>query len=132
AHSPDQRPELLGLSLIVSCASGVLLTALSPLLLSLAGVGAPPIYLLLLGNVSVTFVIFAAWACYGAQRYWWGGLVRTLPVLTAAGAVAALAIAGTATSRSIYAVWVAPHTVVAVASGWVLASRIGVRIPPPA
>src|SRR5947208_3838146 len=53
AHSPDQRPELLGLSLIVSCASGVLLTALSPLLLSLAGVGATPIYLLLLGNVSV-------------------------------------------------------------------------------
>lgn len=129
ASDPDERPALLGISALGALGGGALLTALTPVVMTLAHAQSPSLALVAVGSVALTWLIFANWFAFGCERFLVAGALRTLPILGAALAVIALGALGHHGLTVMFAPWAALHALVAVASLIYLVPRHGIVRP---
>jgi O-antigen/teichoic acid export membrane protein len=129
AADARQRPALLGISAIASLGGGLLLTAVTPLLMALTHVDSPPILLVLLGTTSLGWLIFAAWFAFGCEQFLFAGALRTAPILGAALAIVALNALGYTGLVAMFAPWAVLHAVVATGSAIYFVRRYGIERP---
>lgn len=129
ASEPDQRPALLGVSALGALGGGLLLAALTPAVMALADAESPPLVLVAVGSVSLTWLIFAAWFAYGCEQFLVAGALRTLPILGAALGVIALDALGHRALVAMFAPWAVLHAVAAAVSVVYLVRRYGIERP---
>jgi O-antigen/teichoic acid export membrane protein len=129
AADATERPPLLGISAIASLAGGTLLTAVTPLLMSLTHAQTPPIALVLAGTVALGWLIFVAWFAFGCEQFLLAGALRTAPILGAAIAILVLDRLGHTGLVAMYAPWAALHALVGLGSAVYVLRRYGIARP---
>ncbi len=130
ASDPPQRSALLGVSALAALGGGLLLSALTPPLMALAGADSPSMLLVLPGTTALVWLIFAAWFAFGCEQFLLAGALRTLPILGTAIAVVALDALGHTGLVTMFAPWAGLHALVALVSVVLLARRHGFAWPP--
>ncbi|HEX5145519.1 MAG TPA: oligosaccharide flippase family protein [Conexibacter sp.] len=129
AREPDARPALLGVSVVGALGGGALLTAATPLLMSLSHAHGPPIALVAVGTIALTWLIFAAWFAFGCEQFLVAGALRTFPVLGAALAVLALDALGHHSLVVLFAPWAGLHGAIGLVALAYLVRRYGIVRP---
>ncbi len=129
ASEPQERPALLGVSALGALVGGALLTALTPVVMTLAHAQSPSLALVAIGSVALTWLIFAAWFAFGCEQFLVAGALRTFPILGAALAVIALDALGHRSLTVMFAPWAGLHALVAAGSLGYLLPRYGIARP---
>lgn len=129
AATPQRRSALLGASAIASAFAAVVLTALTPLVMSLANSPTPSIALVFGETGAIVLLIFLSWFAYGCERFVLAGALRMVPILAAALAIAGLDLAGHTGLTTMFAPWAGFHILMALLGGIYLVRRDGIVWP---
>jgi O-antigen/teichoic acid export membrane protein len=132
AAEGEHRAPLLGISILASCAAGLVLTALTPLVMSLAHSPSPSILLVFGETTALVWLIFVSWFAFGCEQFILAGALRTVPIFCTLIAVAALDALGHTGLLAMFAPWAGFHMATAAVSAVYFLRRYGFVLPRPA
>jgi O-antigen/teichoic acid export membrane protein len=129
AAEEGQRRTLFGLATVASCASGLVLTALTPLVMDVANSPYPSILLIFGETTALVWLIFMSWFAFGCERFMAAGVLRTVPILGSAIAILTLDKLGHKGLTVMFAPWAALHMLTAGVGAAYFLENYGFGLP---